>query len=148
MDSEKLNSWLTLTANFGVVIGIALLIYELRETQNLTETEAAVRRLHQMQEAAVEMAVSESLPAIRVKARAEGVQTLNQLELYRLQMWERSVRLRMEGQYIEFLRGYLDEDTVNGVVRSAASFQPYWEELGFKLGDSEFHEAIREEIGK
>lgn len=78
MDSEKLNSWLTLTANFGVVIGIALLVYELRETQNLTETEAAV----------------------------------------------------------------------NGVVRSAASFQPYWEELGFKLGNSEFHEAIREEIGK
>ncbi len=31
MDSEKLNNWLRLLANFGVVIGLALLIYELRQ---------------------------------------------------------------------------------------------------------------------
>ena len=147
MNSEKLNTWLTLIANIGVVIGLALLVYELRESQNLAETDAAVRRLNQMQEAWVEMAVTESLPAIRVKARTDGVHTLNQVELYRLQTWEFSVRLRMESQYIEFLRGYLDDDTANGIVRSAADFLPIWEELGFELGTSEFHEAIRVEIG-
>ena len=148
MHSEKINKWLTLTANFGVIVGLALLIYELRESQNLAETDAAVRRLNQMQEARVEMAVSDSLPAIRVKARTEGVDTLNPVELYRLQTWESSVRGRMNSQYIEFLRGYLDEDTASGMVRTAAYFLPYWEELGFELGDSEFDEAIREEAGR
>ena len=37
MSSNKLNQWLTLLANIGVVIGLALLIYELRESQNLAE---------------------------------------------------------------------------------------------------------------
>ena len=54
----------------------------------------------------------------------------------------------MRSQYIEFLRGYLDEDTANSIVGSAAYLLPYWEELGLELGDSEFHEAIREEIGR
>ena len=77
----KLNYWLTLAANVGVAVGLALLVDELRESQNLAETDAAVRRLHQMQEAWVEMAVSESLPAIRVKALTEGVDTLDAVEL-------------------------------------------------------------------
>ena len=152
MNSEKLNSWLALLANFGVVIGLALLVYELRESQNLAETNSAVRRLNQMQEAWVEMAISETLPAIRVKAMTEGVHTLNQEELFRLRTWENSVRLRMASQYLEFQRGYLDEDTAKSVVRGAAQFVPYWEELGIELGDNlgqnKFDEAIREEIGR
>ena len=148
LNSEKLNAGLTLIANIGVVIGLALLFYELRESQNLAETDAAVRRLNQMQEAWVEMAVSESLPAIRVKARTDGVQTLNQVELYRLRTWEDAVRVRMASQYIEFLRGYLDEATAKGIVRSAVFLLPYWNELGIELGDGEFAEAIREEAGR
>lgn len=135
-------------ANIGVVIGLALLIYELRESQNMAERDATVRRLNQMQEAVVEMALSDSLPAIRVRARTEGVHTLNEVELYRLQQWENSVRLRMSSQYVELLRGYLDEDTANEMVRTAAYFLPYWEELGFELGDSEFYQAIRKEAGR
>jgi hypothetical protein len=34
------------------------------------------------------------------------------------------------------------------MVRSAAYFLPYWEELGFELGDSEFDKAIKEEAGR
>ena len=54
----------------------------------------------------------------------------------------------MLSQYIEFPRGYLDEDTAKGIVRSAGHFLPYWGELGVELADSEFNKAIREEIGR
>ena len=54
--------------------------------QVLAETEASVRRLNQIQESFVEMAVSESLSAIKVKARIEGVPSLTDVELYRLQI--------------------------------------------------------------
>ena len=143
LNAEKLNRWLTLLANTGVVIGLALLVYELRQSQNLAETEAAVRRLDQMQMAVVEMATSELLAAIRVKANSEGLESLTSVELYKLQQWELSVQLRMRSQYIEYVRGYLDQDTAVAIVETAASLLPYWEELGLKLGDNEFGRAVK-----
>jgi hypothetical protein len=83
-----------------------------------------------------------------VKARTEGVQALSAVELDRLQDWESSVRLRMQSQYIEYIRGYLDEETADGMVRSAAAFLPYWEELGYELGHNEFEQAIRKAAGR
>jgi hypothetical protein len=148
LNSEKLTSWLTLLANIGVVIGLALLIFELRQSQNLAETEAAVRRLDQMQVAQVEMATSEFLAAIRVKALSEGVESLTPTELYKLRQWENSVRLRMRSQYIEYVRGYLDQDTANGIVVAAVSWLAYWEELGYKLGDNDFEQAIKKAAGR
>ena len=148
MNSEKLNGWLTVLANFGVVIGLVLLTYELRQAQNLAETEAAVRRLDQMQEAQRELAMSESLADIRVRAQTDGVSTLSADELYRLQRWEYSVRLRMESQYIQYVRGYLDEETANLIIQSAVDGLPYWEELGYELGNSDFEQAIKRAAGR
>jgi hypothetical protein len=148
LNSKKIGDWLTLVANFGVVIGLFLLVLEFRESQNLAETEASVRRLNQIQEAFVEMAVSETLPAIKVKASTEGVQSLTNVELYRLQTWEESVRRRMRSQYIEFLGGYLDEATAEEIVRSAAELLPFWEELGYQLGDNRFEQAISAAAGR
>ncbi len=99
MNSEKLSNWLTLLVNIGVVIGLALLIYELRESQNLAETGAAVR-------------------------------------------------LRMRSQYAEYARGYLDHDTAELIVETASGFLPYWEELGYELGESEFEQAIGKAAGR
>ena len=148
MNSEKLNRWLTLLANIGVVIGLALLIYEVRQSQNLAETEAEVRRLDQMQVAQVEIATSELLAAIRVKALSEGVESLTSVELYKLRQWENSVRLRMRSQYIEYVRGYLDQDTANRIMAAAVRFLPYWEELGYEIGDNDFDQAIKEAAGR
>jgi len=148
MNSEKLNSRLTLLANVGVVIGLAMLIYELRESRNLVETEAAVSRLNQIQVAQVAIATSESLAAIRVKATTEGVQALNPVELYRLQRWENTVRVRMYSQYIQYIRGYLDKKTAERFVRNAVQRLPYWEELGYELGDNEFEIAIKLAAGR
>ncbi len=146
MDSEKLNRWLALAANFGVVVGLGLLVYELREAQNFAETEAAVRRLNQMQEAQTAIALSESLSEIQVRARTSGASSLSPAELRQLQYWENSVRLRMRSQYIQYVRGYLDADTANGIVDAAIYNLPYWQDLGYELGDNEFEQAIRQAL--
>lgn len=143
MDTDKLNSRLSLLANFGVVIGLLLLVYELREAQHFAETQAAVQRLDQMQLAQTEMAMSESLSEIRVKAISDGVEALTPAELYRLRFWEQSVALRMRSQYIQYTRGYLDKETANGILRAAASNLPFWEKLGINLLDNEFSRAVR-----
>lgn len=142
LDSDKVNRWLTLIANIGVVIGLALLIVELRQAQNLAETEAAVRRLDQMQAAQLEFATSDYLVPIKEKAKAEGVQSLSQVELRRLQTWENTIRLRMYSRYIEYQRGYLDSATVEGMLSTAAEMLPFWEELGYELGNNEFEQAL------
>ena len=40
MDTEKLNRWLTLTANFAVVIGIVFVAYEIQQNNELLKAEA------------------------------------------------------------------------------------------------------------
>ena len=148
MDSDRLNRWLTLIANFGVLIGIVLLVFELRQTQHLAETDSAFRRYEQMQLAQLEMALSESLASIRVQALTQGINSLNPIELYRLQMWENSVRIRMQSQYDLYQRGYLDESTAQEFVSRAARNLPYWEELGLELGAGPFINAVKEAAGR
>ena len=148
MRSDKLNNWLTLLANFGVVIGLALLIYEMRVTQHLAETEASVRRLNQMQEAQTDFAMSESLPQIVVRARSEGLQSLPADERERLRSWQTSVSLRMQSQYIQYVRGYLDQKTADRIVNAAVSRLALWDELDIYLGNSEFEQAIRQASGQ
>ena len=148
MNSDKLNSRLALLANFGVIVGLLLLAYELREAQNFAETQAAVERLDQMQQANVDMAMSESLGLIKMRARIDGVHTLAPDELYRLQRWEISVRHRMRSQYIQYTGGYLDKKEADTIVHAAARALPLWEELGIELPDSEFEQAVRRAAGK
>ena len=45
MDNDRLNRWLTLGANFGVIAGILLLAYELRQNNALVVAEARYNRL-------------------------------------------------------------------------------------------------------
>jgi len=137
-----------LVANIGVVIGLVVLIYEIRVSQHLAETQALVRRADQIQVAQVQMALSESLAAIRVKARIEGVQSLTDVELYRLRTWELAVRNRMGSQYIEYLRGYTGEVSGEDIVEAAVRMLPFWEELGYELGDGEFSQAIKKAAGR
>ena len=150
MDSNKLNNWLTLGANVGVLIGLALLVYELRQAQHLAETESAVRRLEQIQAAQTQMALSDTLPAIRVKAQTSGAKSLTPVELFRLQYWERAVINRMSSQYILYERGYLDDRTAQQFVQTAANWLPYWEDLGLdiEVADSSFASAVREAAGR
>ena len=145
MDSENLNRWLTLLANFGVVIGLAVLIYELRETQHRAETESTIRRLNMIHQRSADLALSEILPEIVVKARSKGVQSLTEVERVRLASWSTSGRIGMQGQYEEYLRGYLDQRTASRIVKDAVKLLPLWEELGYELGDSEFETAVSSE---
>ncbi len=148
MNSDKVNRWLTLLANFGVVIGLAVLIYELRETQHRAETEASVRRLNMVHEMAANLALSDSMSEIAVKVQTEGVRSLTELERFRINQWWASTRLGMRSQYEEYLRGYLDQRTATRIVKDAARLLPLWEEVGYELGDTEFEKAVGREAGR
>lgn len=98
--------------------------------------------------AQIELATNELIIPIRERTIAEGAQSLSLIELRRLQSWEVAVRHRMRSQYIEYVRGFLDKKTADSIIRDAATFLPYWEDVGCELGDTEFERAIREAAGR
>jgi hypothetical protein len=54
----------------------------------------------------------------------------------------------MRSQYIQYAQGYIDRNTADGIVKAAVRDLPYWEELGFELGNTEFSQAIKKAAGR
>jgi hypothetical protein len=146
MLNSRINSWLTLLANVGVVIGLALLIIELNESRKLAEMSAHIGRLDQMQQSSVEFANSEYLPEIYSKIKRSDIESLSPIEYERARSWERGVRLRMAGHYHQYRQGYLDQETGRRIVEDAADRMATWEKLGVQPTDPEFEAAVGERL--
>ena len=144
MDGSKLNERLSLLANLGVVVGLAVLIVEISQANKLAETEAFVLRLDQMQQARLAFGESEYLPQIALKYRSEGVQSLSELEKDRLTRWEESVMLRMQGHHYQAQQGYLDQETGDRILNAAVSSMKKWGELGVEIENEAFRRLIEE----
>ena len=144
MATTSLNERLSLFANLGVVIGLAILILEVSQANKLAETQAHVARLDQMQQARLALAESEFLPDLVAKASNEGVQSLSGVERIRLREWHQSVLHRMESHYYQYERGYLDEDTGKAVLDSAVDSLEMWIALDVWFLDRRFERIVKE----
>jgi tetrahydromethanopterin S-methyltransferase subunit G len=154
VDQRTARDWAALAANFGVVIGLVLLTYEVHQANKLAETEAYIDRLDQMQESADEFGESQYLPQIYEKlggddgiygtGYVENLDTLTAIERYRLVSRERGVMLRMSGHYFQSLQGYIDESTGQEVLRDAKRRLYLWKTLGIEIEGHAFKEALEE----
>ena len=130
MDSDRLNRWLTLIANFGVVIGLFLLIAEVNHASKLAEVGAYQTRIRDIQELNLQLALSDSLADILSKADSEGVETLSPSEFSRARAWYATIMRGMQGQYYQYQNGFLDRasvdrtlyDIVNGIYQNWERF--------------------------
>ena len=107
MNLDKLNNWLVLIANVGVVIGIFALVTELNHSSRLAEVSAFQNRMTEIQEAYVQLALSNDLTSIIEKYESEGVNSLSPVEFRRMRAWETGVINRMQGQYFQYQQGFL-----------------------------------------
>ena len=142
--------WLGLIANLGVVVGLVLLAYELNQSNKLTETQAYLERIDQMQQTSADFSQSDYLPEIYSKiggnkfhgdAIAE-VESLSEIERSRLLSWERGVMQRMSGHYYRYLQGYLDRETGEKVLSDARTRLARWNALGIEIEPQEFRVAV------
>ena len=131
MNMEKLNNWLSLVANLGVVVGIIALIAELNHSSRLAEVSAFQNRMTEIQEAYVQLALSDDLAELIEKYESEGIHSLSPTEFRRLNAWETGVINRMQGQYFQYQQGFLDrssiDSTLDFIVSDAWS---RWSDLG------------------
>ena len=146
--------WLTLVTNLGVVLGLILLAYEIREANKLATTQATIERLDQMQQVSKDFSESEFMPNIYAKIGAPiwagnvlpgDIAQLTELERGRLFSWERGVMLRMSGQYYQYMQGYIDEQTAEAVLSGARARYPLWKALGITIDNHDLRSAVEGE---
>ena len=152
--NRRSTDWLTLITNLGVILGLILLAYEIREANKLATTEAYIERLNQMQQVSTDFSESEFMPSIYAKigvpiwARNEfpsDIDQLTVLELARLFSWERGVMLRMSGHYYQYMQGYIDQQTAEDVLSGARARHPLWKALGIRIEDQDLRSAVEGE---
>jgi uncharacterized protein (UPF0335 family) len=140
---ESANRWLTLLANIGVVIGLVMLVIEVRHATNVAESEAYMSRVNRIDEAQVDFALSDDLARITVQATEHGVDSLSQEDLLRLRHFESAKRFRLQGQYYLWERGLLaDAESLESILNEASRSSALWTELGISIEDSGLRQAV------
>ena len=146
MGTDRLNRWLSLAANIGVLIGLIFLIVEVRHAISLSESQAYRNRGTEIQEAYLELALSADLASIMAKTKDEGVSSLNSAEFIRLAAWFQAVLLRMQNQFNDYQLGYLDEASYRLMLQYAAQILPMTQQLEIDLVanyDPAFVQAVK-----
>lgn len=129
MKLEKLNSWLTLLANLGVLAGIVFLVIELDQSNRQAQSSTFQARINEIDQQGREFAVSEFLPELYVKIRETGVSSLTPVERERVVSWEGSRMARINGQYVQYQEGFLDDDSYEQMMEIGSRVLPLWKEL-------------------
>ncbi len=141
-------------ANFLGVVGIiGSLVFvglELRQNQKLAKTNAYQTRLSEMQQAMLNLALSNDLAEIMVKREAEGADALTKAELLRARKWAIGVQWRMESQYYQYKQGFLDDIAINRTLDDIVTQELYgeWQDLGLldRLYPPEWRHMIEDRV--
>jgi hypothetical protein len=142
---QKLNDWLLLLANVGVVIGLVALVAELRHQSQVAQVAAYQTRIAEIQDMFLELAVSETLAGVLVKYDSAGPDALTAEEHTRVRAWYHVILRQMQGQYYQYQKGFLDRAVVDRTLAViAGGLYDSWEALG--LTSNIENDAWRAEI--
>ncbi len=133
MNANKLNSWLTLGANIGVVIGLGLLVYEINQNTQMMQAQINQNRTDTAMSEQQAVYNSDYVPAMDVKIK-NGEQ-LSDEELFRYEHIFRAFNRNMDNQIWQYNHGFLGENipySVRRAVRSVIAGNKYgiaaWDE--------------------
>lgn len=132
MDSDPLNRWLTLGANFAVLIGIVFLAIEIRQNTEMTSAQITQSRADTSISLAESFYNSEYLPQIWQKANAN--EALSAEELVRYHFWLRALLRNLDNNYQQADRGLLGDHIPRAVASAIGRILAnplaidYWED--------------------
>ena len=110
MDADRLNRWITLGANLGVLVGVFLLLVELRQNTESTELQAAQSYVAISHELDFRIVDDPSLIALFLNPPDERTPT----DLQRLDRWYFGSLRTWENGFFLHRRGVLDSDLWSG----------------------------------
>jgi hypothetical protein len=131
MDSDRLNKWLTLGANVGVLIGIMLLIAELSQNYEIVRAQTRTELSQSLLDLLALSASNKGLAEITVKAtRGEE---LTDAEMYMLGARNESVFAYWQNVHYQGRNGMYDEDEfskhiqmMGSVLNQSPNLVRYW----------------------
>ena len=130
MDSDRLNRWMTLAANFGVLVGIFLLLAELRQNTESAELQAAQSYVALSHELDFRIVDDPSLIALFLTPPAERTTA----DLRRLERWYFGSLRTWENGFFLHSRGVLDNDLWSGqeafmadILKSSDELRNYYQ---------------------
>lgn len=113
MNTQKLNSWLSLAANLGVVVGLLVLVIELQQNTAMMESQIHQGRTEAAQSEQQAVFNSDYIPQILVKV-ANG-EALTAEEIHRYETYFRAFNRNMDNQLWQFHRGFLSQNIPRSV---------------------------------
>ena len=143
MKVESLNKWLTLGANIGVVIGLALLIVELRQNTEMMQSQIHQSRTDTALAEQHATYNSDYMPAIIVKAR--NGEKLSDEEMVRYVTYFRAFNRNQDNNLWQYNRGLLSPNTprsVRGAVRTVVGAH----KLGIEMWERQKHSFTDEYV--
>ena len=142
MKADTVNRWLTLCANFGVVIGLILLIIELDQNTDLVRAEIHQARSDVHVSNRLEHADSDVRFLAWQKFLAAGgsddlaaLDQLTQLEAARVLETIAAYHQEYDNLFYQYQQGYLDEEYYRyRVETSIRRWAPWWNKFGMFIG--------------
>ena len=137
MDSDRINRWLTLGANIGVLIGIWLLIVEINQNSELMQVQIEQSRSETYVEWQREQASNDALSALGAKLEILGApgwsviyDDLDPIDRSRVRSMMAARFYDYENLYSQYERGFVSEDYWRDravpIIRTMA---PFWQKL-------------------
>ena len=108
MDSNNVNKWLVLAANLGVLLGVALVIYEIRQNSELMQVQIRQARADAAMLSNEQTFESAYIPTILVTIRQGG--ELSDEDMVRYVNWFRSMNRNQENVLSQYQFGMLNEN--------------------------------------
>jgi hypothetical protein len=107
LDSERINRWLTLGANVGVLIGIVLLIIELDQNRDMMRAQIRNELSIGVQELVRPALVDQDLADLLI--RAGTGESLSPAESFRVGIWDQSIFRYWENVHYQYRQGLYEE---------------------------------------
>lgn len=120
MKSDRINKWLTLVANIGVIFGLILVALELQQNSELMRVQINQARADSAMVSAEHSFNSPYLPAILVKI--SNGEDLSDEEWMRYVSYFRSMNRNQDNVLSQYSSGMLGENTPRSVAHYAREF--------------------------
>ena len=132
MDTDKLNRWISLGANLGVLVGIIILAVEIRQNTKTTRAQMIQSRAETAIVLAAESFNSEFIPDIWAKSRLG--EELSVPETFRFNTWRRATLRNQDNNLQPYNQGLLGDhmpravkSAVIAVIINTPGGREYWE---------------------
>jgi len=130
-------------ADAAVFVGLLLVAIQIHQATRQAAAAAHQERVNEVDVSLQQYALSSDLPAIYVKLRQSGLESLDTLERERVRSWELARLIRMQGQHHQHRQGFLDEISYRDMLENARRYIDLWDALELETEDRDFLEAVR-----